>query len=322
MTVWTAELVLDARADLGEGPRWDAGAGLLEWLDVTRGLWHRMTPAGRLVSSRRLGDRVSCVRPRRDGGWVAAVEGAVVLLDGDGAAQRRIFLPSAPGAVLNDGGCDAAGRLLVGSVAADPTAGALHRVDPDGTVTTLREGVAMSNGLDWSPDGRRLFHVDSAAGTVTALDYDVGGGRGRGVGSASAGGDGTGVGVGGVSGAVGAMGAGGDADGTVGTAQVVIRVPAGDGMPDGLAVDDSGALWVAIWGAGEVRRYSPDGRLDGRVTVPVSQVTSCALGDGRLWITTARQGLSTQALAREPLAGAIFACDVAVGPTAPQRFAG
>lgn len=302
----TAEPVLDARADLGEGPRWDAAAGVLEWLDVTRGLGHRMAPSGRVVTSRRLGDRVSCVRPRGGGGWVAAVDGAVVLLDRDGVEERRLVaavhaaakphdwsdvetehrvLAPAPAAVLNDGGCDAAGRLLVGSVAPDPAAGALHRVDPDGSVTTLRRGVAMSNGLDWSPDGRRLFHVDSAAGTVSAFDYDVD-------------------------------------DGTVGGSRVLIRVPSDEGMPDGLAVDDTGAIWLAIWGAGEVRRYAPDGRLVGRVRVPTSQVTSCALGGGRLWITTARQGLSTHDLKREPSAGAVFACDVEVGPTAPQRFAG
>lgn len=338
-----ADLVLDARADLGEGPRWDADAGVLEWLDVTRGLWHRMTPAGRVVASQRLGERVSCVRPRRGGGWVAAVDGAVVLLDrdgfeerpgdpaGDGAAasspggtgvaSRRRVVPMVPGAVLNDGGCDAAGRLLVGSVAPDPAAGALHRVDPDGTVTTLRGGIAMSNGLDWSPDGRRLFHVDSAAGTVTACDYDLDGECGGvvGVGRGVAGVDGLPGDGGGVA---GVASVGGSGDGTVGAAHVLIRVPPDEGMPDGLAVDDAGALWVAIWGAGEVRRYTPDGRLDGRVRVPASQVTSCALGGGRLWITTARQGLSTHALERQPLAGAVFACDVPVGPTAPQRFAG
>lgn len=317
MSERSAELVVDARADLGEGPRWDADSGVLEWLDVPRGLWHRMTPAGRIVASRRLGDRVSCVRPRRDGGWVAAVDGAIVLLDRDGVEEgcraaevdgtgtsfdrsaveeRRWDLALAPGAVLNDGGCDAAGRLLVGSVAPDPADGALHRVDPDGSVTVLRRGVAMSNGLDWSPDGRVLYHVDSAAGTVTAFGYDADAGT------------------------VAALDD--DADtGSVSGARVVIRVPPTEGMPDGLAVDGEGALWVAIWGAGEVRRYTPDGRLDGRVTVPASQVTSCALGGGRLWITTARQGLSSHDLDREPLAGAVFACDVPTGPTAPQRFA-
>jgi sugar lactone lactonase YvrE len=281
----TAELVADARAELGEGPRWDDEAEVLDWLDVAQGRWHRTAPDGRAVGSRRLGERVSCLRPRRRGGRLAAVDGAVVLLDGNGDEQRRWSLGLAPGAVLNDGGCDAAGRLVVGSVAPDPGDGALHRVDPDGTVSTLRTGVAMSNGLDWSPDGRVLYHVDSAAGTVTALDYS-------------------------------------GADGTVGAARVLIRVPVAEGLPDGLAVDADGALWVAIWGGGEVRRYAPDGRLDGRVAVPVSQVTSCALGGGRLWITTAHQGLAPVARAREPLAGGLFACDVESVPTPPQRFAG
>lgn len=285
MIARTAELVCDARATLGEGPQWDDETGVLDWLDVPAGAWHRIDRDGRARPSRSLGGRISCLRRRRAGGHVVAVDGGLLLLAADGTEQRRLAVPAADGAVLNDGGCDAHGRMLVGSVAPDPREGALHRIDADGRVSVVRRGVAMSNGIAWSPHGTWLYHVDSAAGTVTALAYDAD-------------------------------------SGTVGTPRELIRVPSDEGMPDGLAVDVDGGLWLAVWGAGEVRRYTPDGRLDGRVRVPASQVTSCTLGDGRVWITTAREGLSAAALEGEPLAGAVFACDSPSGALPSERFAG
>lgn len=280
-----AELVLDARADLAEGPVWDAARGALEWLDVDRGDWHRLDRNRTGRPPRHVGDRVSCVRPREAGGHALAVDGDIALLAAGGELERRLAVPAAAGAVLNDGCCDPAGRLLVGSVVPGTAEGALHRVDGDGTVTVLRHGVAMSNGIAFSPDGSRLYHVDSGAGTVDVLAYDV-------------------------------------ELGTARPARRLVDVTPTDGLPDGLAVDADGGLWLAIWGAGEVRRYAPDGRLDGRVTVPVAQVTSCALGGGRLWITTARQGMSAEALAGEPLAGGIFGCDVGCGPAPAHAFSG
>jgi len=282
----TAELVLDARCALGEGPRWAPDGERLEWVDMERGTWHRwetrrgVTAAA--VSARRLGARVSVVEPRAGGGRVVAVDGRVTLLDGDGFAERHVQVLSAQDGdlVLNDGGCDAHGRLWVGSASVSGASrGALHRLDPGaGSAETALDGVGMANGIGWSPDGGTLYFVDSAAGRVDAIDFD------------------------------------GQA-GTLGARRTVVSIPAGEGLPDGLCVDVDGCLWLAVWGAGEVRRHAPDGRLLARVAVGASQVTSCRFGGPAgdvLWITTARVGLDADALAREPRAGGLFAVEPGV----------
>lgn len=282
--------VLDAGATLGEGPRWDAAAGLLHWLDIAAGTWHRFDPACGAREPRRLGTRLSALLPRRGGGHVAAVDGSLLLLDRDGATVRRIaLLPPVGDLVLNDAACDARGRLWIGTASrAGRPDGALLRVDPAGTaaqasgaanasgaaaprVTVMRAGIRMSNGIGWSPDGRTLYHVDSAAGTLAAIPFEP-------------------------------------QRGTLGAPRTLLVIDPREGVPDGLAVDAEGTIWLAIWGAGEVRACAPDGRPRGAVATPgAAQTTSCALGDGRLWITTAREGLTAAQAADQPAAGSLFA---------------
>jgi len=188
---------------------------------------------------------------------------------------------------MNDGRCDALGRFWAGTVGvnehglAAEGAGALYCLEPDGTVRRVLDGVSLSNGLDWSPDGRRLYYVDSLAGGIDAYDFDL------------------------ASGELGERG------------RVVELGPAAEtGFVDGICVDADGCLWAAVWGAGEVRRYTPAGELDRVVAVPVSQPTSCVFAGESLdvlVITSARRGLAPEALEREPLAGSVFACRP--GPT-------
>lgn len=303
-----AEPILDAGAALGEGPRWDAADGLLHWVDMSAGLWHRFDPARGPLPPRRLGERVSAVLSRAGGGHVAAVDGALVLLDEGGVEQRWIAVVApgagaAPGAapadaaspddvpagdlLLNDGACDARGRLWIGTASrAGRPDGALHRVEPDGTVHTARSGVAMSNGLGWSPDGTTLHHVDSATGIVSAAPFDAG-------------------------------------TGALGAPRPLIEIDRRDGIPDGLAVAADGSIWLAIWGAGEVRRHDPDGRPRGAVKTPgAAQVTSCAFGAGRLWITTAREGLTPAQRADQPRAGDLFALSLDLPGQPAHAFAG
>lgn len=292
----TAELVLDARCALGEGPRWDGVGERLEWVDMARGTWHRWeTRRGvnaAAVSARRLGGRVSVVEPRAGGGRVVAVDGTVTLLDPDGFPERRVQVLSAEDGdlVLNDGGCDGAGRLWVGSASAGGAArGALHRLDPGAARAEVAlDDVGMANGIGWSPDGRTLYFADSAAGRVDAFDFDV-------------------------------------QEGALGARRTVVSIPAGEGLPDGLCVDADGCLWLAVWGAGEVRRHGPDGRLLARVAVGASQVTSCRFGGPAgdvLWITTARAGLDPDALARERHAGGVFAVEAGVRGLPGGAFGG
>jgi sugar lactone lactonase YvrE len=175
---------------------------------------------------------------------------------------------------FNDGACDPAGRFWAGTVAHDvrPGAGALYRLDPDGTITTVLEGVTESNGLGWSPDGGILYYIDSGEREprVRAFDYDLETGR-------------------------------------IGwEPHELIGFPPGPVVPDGLVVDAEGCLWVAMWGGGEVRRYAPTGGLLATFPVPVSRPTCPGFGGpglADLYLTTAWEGMDDQQRAAEPLAG-------------------
>jgi sugar lactone lactonase YvrE len=240
-------------------------------------------------STRALGERLSWVGARRGGGHAALVDGTLTLLRADGAVEsvRPLVAPGSD-LVLNDAECDARGVLWFGTVGSAPRAGALLRLEPGGDPEVVVSGVSMSNGIAWSPDGATLYHVDSASGTVDAFACDPAGGALR-------------------------------------DRRRVIAVPAGAGVPDGLTVDAEGDLWLALWGAGEVRRHRPDGSLRATIAVGASQVTSCAFGGAdldELWITTAREGLDAAALRHEPQAGSIFACTPGAIGVAAHAFAG
>jgi sugar lactone lactonase YvrE len=146
----------------------------------------------------------------------------------------------------------------------------------------------VPNSLCWSPDGRTMYFSDGREPVIDAFDYDP-------------------------------------ATGTPSWRREFARLPAGSGVPDGAAVDADGFVWCAIYGGGAVHRYAPDGRLDRAVPLPVSQPTSCAFGGpalDTLYVTTARQRLSEEQLAAQPLAGALLALDVGVRGLPEPEFRG
>jgi sugar lactone lactonase YvrE len=189
---------------------------------------------------------------------------------------------------MNEGGCDPDGRFWCGSMAYDqaPGAAALYRLDPDGSVHTALEGVTVSNGLDWSPDGSRAFYNDTATHRISVFDYDhLTGLTAR---------------------------------------RTFAEVVDGDdpGNPDGLTVDADGGVWTALFGSGVVHRYSPDGYLDAVVEVPARQVTACTFGGAdldELFVTTSWEGLGPD---DEPLAGSLFRVVPGVSGLPVREFAG
>lgn len=278
------EIALDARADLGEGPTWDAATGTLLWVDVLVGRVHRFDPTTGVDRSFGVGQAVSVAIPRAGGGLVLALRDGVALIGPeaipamDGATlQPQVTSPidAADRSIrCNDGKCDRLGRLWVGTMAFDaaPERGSLYRLDPDGSLSRMRERLTIANGLGWSPDGRTMYHTDSARGAIDAFDFEV------------------------------------DA-GALSGPRPFARIPAHEGVPDGLAVAADGSLFVAIWGGAEVRRYAPDGVLCERIPFPVAQPTSCCFGGSDLvdlYVTSARYGLDADAGAREPHAGSLF----------------
>jgi sugar lactone lactonase YvrE len=216
-------------------------------------------------------------RPRRDGGLVLADERGFALLHDDLTVQRRLpDLWDDPGVRMNEGGADPAGNFWCGSMAYDEStgAGALYRLTPDLTVTKVLDGVTISNGFGFSPDGTRAYYVDTPTRQVDVFDH---------------------------------------ADGTLTNRRTAVEIADGPGAPDGLTVDAEGCLWVALFGGSAVHRYSPDGELLAVVPIPAAQVTACTFGGpdlDRLYVTTSREGLDAEARGEQPLAGALFTADV------------
>ncbi len=173
MTAAAVELVLDARADLGEGPRWDSAHQRLLWVDIMRGRVHAFTPSTGACRNVAVGQPVGALASCRDGSLVLAVAGGFARLDLDSQKfeMQAAVEADRPQNRMNDGACDGAGRFWAGTMALDeqPGAGALYRLDPDLTVHTMLTGVSISNGLDWSLDGRRMYYVDSPTRRIVWL---------------------------------------------------------------------------------------------------------------------------------------------------------
>lgn len=272
------ELALDAHAEVGEGPCWDAASHLLVWVDITRGQVHRFDPGSGQDEILEAGQEVGAAAPRAGGGLVLALRDGFALLD-PGSRMLEMIADTEgddPGNRMNDGKCDRAGNFWAGTMAFEwqtrPCMGALYKLAPDRSVTRMLGRVTLSNGLGWSPDGRAFYYIDSATQGIDVFDHDPVSGR-------------------------------------IGGRRRLVDVPKEHGLPDGLCVDAEGYLWVALWGGWTVRRYTPAGAADLVLELPVSQPSCPAFGGddlGDLYITTAAHGLSSEQLAREPHAGGLF----------------
>lgn len=277
--VWQPAVAVHERAEVGEGPWWDAPRGRLLWVDIPNGLIRSHTPATGRDDERELQEPVGFVVGVASGGFIAGTASGLVQLDAELHPVTPVGAPPDLGGRLriNDGVCDPAGRVLFGTV--DPTGqdtGTLWSHAADAGFVPLIGEVGMSNGLAFSPDGSCLYFADSRAGQVDAFSYDV-------------------------------------RAGTVAARRMLIAVPEEVGLPDGLAVDRGGCIWVALWGAGEIWRLTPDGDRIGRVEMPVARPTSCVFGgvDGdELYITTARDDLEADAV--HPASGAVFTVRVGI----------
>jgi sugar lactone lactonase YvrE len=288
--VIAAELVDDAKAVLGEGPVWHAEEAALYWLDIVSSRLHRYDPVTARSSAVKRDAMVTAAVPAVDGGMVAATRRGFGHLDprtGAVTPQHEVIGPDAA-LRMNDGKCDATGRLWAGSMTLSDERGnaALYRLEPDGHVVAVITGLSLSNGMAWTGDGTAMFHIDTYSRRVDAYDFD-------------------------------------EATGAVSGRRAVVELGADPGFPDGMAIDDEGCIWVALWGAGRVQRFSPGGERLASVSLPVSEVTSCAFGGhdgGTLFITSARERLDPEALGHEPLAGGLFHCRPGVTGPPPQLF--
>jgi len=307
------EVAYPARAELGEGPTWDDRSQSLLWVDIVAGQLHRYRPDLGTDVVAEVGTTLGAVGLREGGGLVLALAEGLGLAS---AEQVRLALPEdarqeAPGrrhggarlgyqrvpgfaidgrARFNEGKVDPEGRFVAGTMDWNEheALGALYQLGPDNSVTTLLGGVAVSNGLDVSDDRRTLYYIDSPVGGVDAFDRVP-------------------------------------ETGQLSRRRRVADVPPTEGAPDGMTLDAEGCIWVAVWGAGQVRRFDMNGRLIAVVEVPARRVSSVAFGGAQLdelFITTARIGQDQATLARQPRAGDLFWCRPGVSGRPWPRFAG
>ncbi len=265
---------------LSEGPRWHAERQELLWVDILGCRLHRaqLRPDGgpEQVQSILVDRHVGAVAPAVDGGYVLAAGAGFLFVAGDGSVHELAQPAAGSGDVrMNDGACDTLGRFWAGTMAYDesPGAGALYRLELDGTWTTQLTGLGISNGIGWSPDGATMYLADSGTGCIDAFAFDA-------------------------------------TAGTIHDRRTLVRVDEPGVVPDGLTVDAEGGIWVALWDGGRLHRYAPDGSLTATVALPVRRPTSCAFGGHdltTLFVTTALVGLEDEALVRRRGDGLVFA---------------
>ena len=262
---------------LGESPRWHEGAWW--WVDVPDGTVFRATEAGgtwTVTPWWRAGERVSLVHPAGPGRLLVARGGRLEIrltARPDTVEQTVAAVPLEPGWVLGDGLIDRLGAIWIGVIAPEPhrDRGALIRVMPDGSIRTALRSVLMSNGLALTDGGKLLYHADSSRGVVWRHRLS--------------------------------------ADGDVTSSAQFLRFATDEGMPDGLCLDGAGRLWVAVYGAGEVRCHDASGAIVTAAAIAVPQSTGVWVGgpDGdRLLVTSGREGYREAEQLARPLAGTTF----------------
>ena len=273
----------------GEGPFWDSRTNRLLCMDVLASAVVAIDSLGGLRRYPTPGRAATVIRRRMHGGFVIATEHGLVTADDELATFGQLAeVIHDPAVRTNDGGCDPLGGFVIGTMSyyGKPNGGAVYRVTPDQRVAELLAPVSISNGVQWSADGARVFYIDTPTLRVDVFDVDP-------------------------------------QTATWSERRTHISIDVAQGLPDGMAIDEEDGLWIALWGGGAVNHYDRTGRLVEMIGVPgVTQVSSCAFGGedrSVLFITTSRKDLPA---GHEPEAGAVFSIQTAVRGAVQAEFAG
>ncbi|MDN5287964.1 MAG: Sugar lactone lactonase YvrE [Mucilaginibacter sp.] len=289
MQTWNAELLYKTELILGEGPHWHPGWKKFLYVDIEGRKVGRIDPVTKITEERATGKRVGTVVPANDHRLIIALEDAIEELDFETGARKELMKIEAdkPGNRSNDGKCDAAGRLWVGTMSMNEELkqGALYCFD--GSLQQKLSDISISNGICWSRDNRTMYFIDSLDYHIKAYDFEV-------------------------------------STGNISNERIIVEVKEPGHTPDGMTIDQEGMLWVAMWGGACIHRYDPaSGKLIGKVEVPAPYVTACAFGGENmqtLFITTARIGLSKDQLQQYPLSGSLFYININIKGSEMNRF--
>ena len=276
---------------LGEGPVWDVRSQALYWVDIRRPAVQRYDWRERRVTSWPMPEMVGSLAVREAGGLLLALKSRIAFFDPVTSAIYPVAAPEAgrDNMRFNDGKCDRQGRFWAGTMndlTRDPE-GALYRLDPARGCVAMDRGIRIPNSLAWSVDSRTLYFADSPLRTIFTYPFDP-------------------------------------ATGDIGQRRTFVTVepPA---IPDGATVDAEGCLWCAHYDGWRIVRFTPNGRIDRVINLPVQRPTSCQFGGpdlNVLFVTTASQKLTPEELAKQPLAGALLTLDVGVKGVREARYAG
>ena len=248
------ELIADYACNTGEGPLWHAAEQRLYWVDIPQGRLFRYHPAS--------GAHEMCFEGRPLGGFTIQADGGLLLFMDRGAIKLwrdGVFttvieeIPDERETRFNDVFADPAGRVFCGTMPTKERPGRLYRLDADGTLTMVLEGIGCSNGMGLTPDHKQLYYTDSEAREIYLFDYD-------------------------------------QASGAIDNRRLFASTPPDEGLPDGMTVDAQGYVWSARWDGGCLVRYTPEGVLERRISFPAKKVSSVTFGGPDytdMYVTTA-----------------------------------
>lgn len=280
------EILGTHRQRLGEAPLWCAQTATLYWVDIKSNRIHGMQPFAAGAPGEQqweLPTSPSALALRNDNTLAVATRNGLGYFDPATGEYRPVqtLETGREGNRSNEGRCDPRGRYWIGTMddAEQDASGALYRVDADLGVTRVLDDIGIPNTFIWTPDGAQMLFADTVRGAIYRYDYDAQHGR-------------------------------------LANRRLFAEVPEGSGAPDGSTLDSDGCVWTAIFGGSRLIRWTPDGRVEREIALPVRQPTSCIFGGpglDTLFVTSASKGLDEDLLAREPHNGKLLALHAPAG---------
>jgi len=284
------ELVLKSNLLLGESPIWNSFDNSLYFVDIKNPSIHRLQFPSGCFESISAPSEIGCIALSQDGNLIAAMQSGLAHVDFK--TSRYSYFSSIDTDLSNnrpnDGKCDKVGRLWIASMdnQENNPSGRLWCISHLTKPKVWDSNFVIGNGIDWSPDGKKMYFTDSVNRSIFVYDYDL-------------------------------------SNGSIKNKKTFAQIPKAHGFPDGLTVDSEGYIWSAHWDGWRITRYAPDGAINLVIEVPIPRPTSLAFGGSnlnRLFITSASYGLTTEDLIRSPHSGSIFAYESSVPGQTCNRY--